>query len=70
MTQSQMLYQRSFMIGASICGIGFNLLQPIPLITPACWGGVFFIFGRSIQIYFLIRDKLSITMSADLNKVY
>eukprot|EP01084_Bolivina_argentea_P297359 512268_1 len=69
MMQSEMLYLRSFMIGASVCGIAFNLLQPIPLITPACWG-IFFIFGHSIQIYFLIRDKLSITMSADLNQVY
>lgn len=69
MLQSDMLYLRSFMIGASICGIAFNLLQPLPLITPAAWG-CFFIAGHSIQIYFLIRDKLSITMSQDLNQVY
>ena len=69
MMQQDMLMLRSFMIGASICGIAFNLLQPIPLLTPACWG-LFFICGHGIQIYFLIRDKLSITMSEDLNKVY
>eukprot|EP01083_Nonionella_stella_P038283 104174_1 len=69
MMQSEMLYLRCFMIGASICGITFNLLQPVPLIIPAYWG-LFFVLGHSIQIYFLIRDKLPVSMSDDLQQVY
>jgi len=53
-SSQDMLYLRSLMIGASTCGIVFNLLQPKPLFVPAGWG-VFFIVGHAVQIYILLQ---------------
>lgn len=57
------------MIGASSCGICFNLLQPKPLFAPACWG-VFFIMGHAIQITRILRAKAHVSLSAEDHHLY
>jgi CRP-like cAMP-binding protein len=60
---------RVFMIGASSCGIMFNLLQPVPLVVPAAWGAVF-VFGHSVQIARLLWDKVEVSMSSEEADLY
>merc|ERR1719492_70866 len=54
---------------ASFCGIGFNMLQPRPLIAPACWG-VFFICCHVFQISILWRERRHISLSEDEELAY
>ena len=68
MFSPDMLYLRSFMIGASGCGIVFNLLQPSPLTAPALWGA-FFICGHSVQIARLLHQP-NVVMSERDHELY
>ena len=69
MGSEDMLQLRAFMIGASACGILYNLLQPLPLIPPACWG-LFFIAGHTAQIYRILLESQPVAMSHDEHDLY
>jgi hypothetical protein len=69
MTSSDMLPLRCFMVGASSCGILYNLLQPKPLIPPAAWG-IFFIAGHGLQITRLLLARQHITMDDREHELY
>ncbi len=64
-----MLELRMFMIGASCCGISYNLLQPKPLLAPAAWG-TFFVVGHAVQIYRLLRAKALVSLSPEDHHLY
>jgi hypothetical protein len=69
MFSPDMLYLRSFMIGASASGILYNLLQPTPLIAPALWG-CFFICGHSVQITRILLADEDVSMSTRDHELY
>lgn len=69
MGSDDMVSLRSFMIGASSCAIVYNLLQPKPLIPPACWG-LFFIAGHSMQIARIYWDQRAVPLSEEEHDVY
>ena len=69
MGSDDMLVLRSFMIGASTCGIFYNLLQPHPLFAPASWG-IFFICGHSVQIARLLLAKQPVAMTKNEHDIY
>ena len=67
--QTDMLTLRELSVGASTCGIIYNLLQPKPLIVPALWG-TFFIGCHAWQIAALLRERKTITLSAEQDVAY
>lgn len=67
--QSDMLNLRVLSISASLCGILYNLLQPRPLIPPACWG-VFFVGCHIYQLSVLLRERAHISLGEDEEKAY
>jgi len=54
---------------ASLCGIGFNMLQPRPLLAPAAWG-VFFVCCHLYHIQVLLREKRSIVLDEREQEAY
>eukprot|EP00656_Telonema_subtile_P055990 TRINITY_DN8844_c0_g1_i2.p1 TRINITY_DN8844_c0_g1~~TRINITY_DN8844_c0_g1_i2.p1 ORF type:complete len:351 (+),score=44.65 TRINITY_DN8844_c0_g1_i2:236-1288(+) len=69
MGMSEMLYLRSFMIGATLCSIGFNLVQPKPLFVPAGWGCLF-VIGHGVQIALLLRESVEVTLGPEEHNFY
>jgi hypothetical protein len=67
--QTDMLTLRELSVGASTCGIVYNLLQPKPLMVPAIWG-TFFIGCHMWQIAALLRERQAITLSTDQDTAY
>lgn len=69
LSQTDMLNLRCMLLVSSFCGIGYNLLQPKPLIAPATWGCAFL----SIHIYMIIvllRERKEETLSKEEEEVY
>lgn len=64
MCQTDILLLRACMMGASTCGIVFNLMQPKPLWVPASWG-LFFITGHCMMIGLLLRERSAVFLSSD-----
>lgn len=64
-----MVQLRSFMIGATTCGMFYNLLQPTPLWTPCYWGA-FFITAHTVQIGRILRERSDVTMSEREHELY
>jgi hypothetical protein len=63
-SQTDMMNLRALSIGATMCGIAYNLLQiPRPLVAPAMWG-IFFIGCHSYQILELLRERQEVKLSA------
>lgn len=62
MVSQDMIQLRTFMIAASIMGIIFNLLQPVPLVAPACWG-LIFTCGHALQIVRFCLANSNVTMN-------
>ena len=60
--QTDMLNLRCLALVSTSCSIAFNLLQPTPLITPACWGA-FFIACHLYQLSVLLRERQETTLS-------
>lgn len=67
--QTDMLNLRALSIVASMCGMAYNLLQPTPLIAPACWG-VFFISCHAYYIVELLRERQKIVLSEEDETAY
>ena len=51
------------------CSIAFNLLQPTPLVTPACWG-VFFIACHAYQLAVLLRERRTTALAPRERRVF
>jgi len=66
---NDMLQLRCCMIGASSWGIAYNILQPTPLVAPACWG-CFFICGHLFQIVRIWRDRAQVEMTEEAVDLY
>jgi len=64
-----MVRLRSFMIGATTCGMCYNLLQPAPLWTPTYWG-CFFISAHTIQILRILREQSDVRMTDREHDLY
>lgn len=67
--QTDMLLLRGLMVTATSFGIVYNLLQPKPLITPACWG-LFFIGCHVFYITLLLWERQPIVLSPDQEQAY
>lgn len=67
--QTDMLQLRTLSAGASVLGLAYNLLQPVPLYAPAAWG-VLFISCNLYNIAVLLRERQQITLTDDQEKVY
>ena len=67
--QTDMMHLRGLSIGASCCGIAYNMLQPNPLVAPALWG-VFFIGCHTYQISILLREQQEVRLSDDEEAAY
>mmetsp|Transcript_17384 Transcript_17384/g.40723 ORF Transcript_17384/g.40723 Transcript_17384/m.40723 type:complete len:381 (+) Transcript_17384:58-1200(+) len=67
--QTDMLNLRVISVGASTLGIFYNLLQPTPLIAPACWG-VFFISCHFYYIVRLLRERQEVLLSDEAQQVF
>ena len=65
----EMVQLRSCMIGATTCGIVYNLLQPIPQWTPTYWG-IFFVSAHSIQIARILRERSAVSMGEREHELY
>ena len=65
----EMVQLRTCMIGATTCGILYNLLQPIPQWTPTYWG-VFFVSAHSIQIARILRERSAVSMGEREHELY
>jgi hypothetical protein len=66
---NDMLQLRCCMVGASLWGIAYNILQPTPLLAPAGWGCVF-ICGHLLQIGRILRDRAQVEMTEDAVDLY
>lgn len=67
--QTDMLHLRYMSVAASCFGMAYNLLQPKPLIAPACWGA-FFICCHAYQISILLREQQETHLATDRKLVY
>jgi len=66
---NDMLQLRCCMVGASLWGIAYNVLQPTPLLAPAGWG-CFFICGHIFQIGRILRERAHVEMTEDAVDLY
>jgi len=69
LNQTDMLQLRTLSAGASVLGLAYNLLQPVPLYAPAAWGTLF-ISVNLYNIAVLMRERQQITMTSDQEKIY
>ena len=65
----EMVQLRSCMIGATTCGVCYNLLQPTPLWTPTYWG-CFFITAHAVQIMRILRERGDVRMTDREHSLY
>jgi len=67
--QTDMMNLRCFSVVATCLGIGYNLLQPKPLLAPAAWG-VFFIACHLYRILGLLRERRHLTLHEAQEEAY
>eukprot|EP00929_Paragymnodinium_shiwhaense_P102243 TRINITY_DN65430_c0_g1_i1.p1 TRINITY_DN65430_c0_g1~~TRINITY_DN65430_c0_g1_i1.p1 ORF type:complete len:370 (-),score=25.86 TRINITY_DN65430_c0_g1_i1:98-1207(-) len=69
LSQTDMLSLRCMLVVSSSCGIAFNMLQPKPLIVPACWG-LAFLSMHLYMIAMLLRERQQLVLLEEEEEVY